>query len=293
MRLLFQRLTAAFCAVLSFALLGVSALAAAPLEFEPDDTSPLVLTCTEVPLYSDAGFIGNGFMLDSVTYVPLLNFIQLMLGTECTVEWDQESGTATLTAEGFCAALTVEQNYMTVNGRYLYFPDGVFNVNGTIIAPIRELAKIFGLTPEWDEDIFAIHIDAGNAALFEHGDTYYDEEELYWLSHVIYSESGNQPLDGMIGVGRVVINRREDESGAFKDTTEGVIFQSGQFDVVPSGAIYMEPSETAVIAAKLCLEGYNTVGDCKWFVNPKIGSVSWFNKYKTFVVSIADHDFYA
>jgi hypothetical protein len=41
------------------------------------------------------------------------------------------------------------------------------------------------------------------------------------------------------------------------------------------------------------MEGYNTVGDCKRFLNPQIGYSSWFRTYKTFVTSIGDHDFYA
>lgn len=279
--------------MLILALLGFTARATEPAEEAGIEDAPVVFAFTEVPLYSDDEFIGTGLMVDSVTYVPLLTFTEWMLQETCTVEWDQETGTATLRAEGFDAVLCADQTYMTVNGRYLYFPDGVYNVNGTIIVPIRELAKVFGLTPEWDKDQFSIHLDTSNAALFESGDTFYDEEDLYWLSHVIYSEAGNQPMAGMIGVGNVVINRREDDSGAFKDTTKGVIFQVGQFDVVPTGAIYLDPNENSIIAAKLCLEGYNTVGDCKWFVNPKIGSASWFNKHKTMMYSIQDHDFYA
>ena len=82
-------------------------------------------------------------------------------------------------------------------------------------------------------------------------------------------------------------------SGAFDRGIQGVIFQQGQFDVVPSGTIYLTPSEDAVTAAKLCLEGYNTVGDAKWFVNPAIGATGWFRTYKTLALTIADHDFYA
>ena len=77
------------------------------------------------------------------------------------------------------------------------------------------------------------------------------------------------------------------------DSIYGVIFQYGQFDVARTGAIHLTPNELSVVAAKLCLEGYNTVGDSKWFLNPKIGSAAWFNTYKTLTYSIADHDFYA
>ena len=62
---------------------------------------------------------------------------------------------------------------------------------------------------------------------------------------------------------------------------------------VQNGTIYNEPSDDAVTAAKLCLEGYNTVGDSKWFLNPRIGISTWMQTYKTLECSIADHDFYA
>ena len=91
----------------------------------------------------------------------------------------------------------------------------------------------------------------------------------------------------------MVLNRVNDDSGVFRDTIRGVIFQAGQFDVVASGAIYLSPNEESVVAAKLCLEGYNTVGDSKWFLNPSISSTGWFDTYRTYELSIADHMFYA
>lgn len=257
-----------------------------------DDSAPIVLPYTEVPLYTNDEYIGTGYLIDSVTYVPMHAFLELMLRS-CDTIWEQDAETATLAADGFFASYTMGTCYMTVNGRYLYFPDGAYNINGTIVAPIRELAKIFSLEVNWDHEEWSINIDASEPVIFTSGEEFYNPDDLYWLSRVINSEAGNQPMEGMIGVGNVVINRRDDETNAFRSTIYDVIFQEGQFDVVPSGAIYLTPNDNAVIAAKLCMEGYNTVGDAKWFFNPKISSSGWFEKYKTFAVSIADHDFYA
>ena len=66
-----------------------------------------------------------------------------------------------------------------------------------------------------------------------------------------------------------------------------------QFSPVETGGIYAEPNELSVIAAKLCLEGYNVAGDSLYFVNPATGSTSWFRETRTFVVTLGDHDFYA
>lgn len=294
MKTLTKRLTAVLCAVILLAGLNLFA-AYADGDSAPDsaDNSPVVLSCTEIPLYADGEYVGTGFLMDTITYVPLRTFVETMLQEKCEVSWDQETGTAVLSAEDLVITLTRDDGYMVANGRYIYLQDCVYNINGTIIVPIRELAKVFHVEVSWNTDQWSVSIDTSGLELLESGEDFYCEEDLYWLSRVIYSESGNQPLEGMIGVGNVVLNRAADESGLFGEGIYGVIFLPGQFDVVPAGTIYHEPTEKAVAAAKLCLEGYNTVGDAKWFVNPAIGSTRWFRTYKTFALTIADHDFYA
>ena len=278
-------------AVLILALLLGSA--APVLAAEPAADEPVTLSCAEVSLYADGVYIGSGYLTDSVTLVPLRTFTETMLGESCEADWDPETETATLTAEDLVITLAAEDGYLIANGRYIYLQGMAYNINGTLMVPIRELARIFGVEVDWDGEAWAVDLDTQTLELLEDGDSFYPEEDLYWLSHVIYSESGNQPLEGMIGVGNVVLNRANDDSGLFGDGIRGVIFLPGQFDVVPTGAIYMTPSDKAVAAAKLCLEGYNTVGEAKWFLNPRIGNPTWFKRHATFAVTIKDHDFYA
>ena len=288
-----KRLLSVLCTVIL--LVGMVTPAASALGAEAPElpeNAPVVLSCTEIPLYSDGVFIGNGIMLDTITYVPLRTFVETMLEEPCEVTWDQDTGTAVLSAADLLITLTLDDGYMTANGRYIYLKDRVYNINGTIIVPIRELARIFNAEIFWNTGDWSISIDTSDFRLLESGENFYPEEDLYWLSHVIYSEAGNQPLEGMIGVGNVVLNRAADDSGLFGEGIYGVIFLPGQFDVVAAGSIYLQPSEKAVAAAKLSLEGYNTVGDAKWFVNPAIGATGWFRTYKTFALTIADHDFY-
>lgn len=290
---LYKRFFALVCAAaLLTGCSGLTVLADGSEAANFSEAEPMVLTCTDVPLYIDNIYLGSGIMMDSVIYVPLLSFTEFMLQDVCDVVWHQESGTATLVSDALIITVTTDDEYMMANDRYLYLADGAYNINGTIVVPIDTLAKIFHLRIEMDAAEWTLYIDNGEFEILSPGAEFYDEDDLYWLSHVIYSESGNQPMAGMIGVGNVVLNRAGDGTGIFRDTIEGVIFQSGQFDVVRSGSIYLTPSEGAVIAAKLCLEGYNTVGESKWFVNPQIGATSWFENHTTFEVSIADHAFY-
>lgn len=252
-----------------------------------------VIEYTDVPLYVDGEFLGTAYMLGSTTYVPMLAFCESMLKTEFDSSWDQSTGTVTLSAEGIDISLTLSNHYFVANGRYIYIPDGSYNINGTVMVPIRAMAKVFNVGINWDKDAWSADIDTSGLSLLQSGDTYYDADSLYWLSRVVYAEAGCEPFEGMIGVGNVVLNRIANESGSFPDTVKGVVFQSGQFSVVPAGTIYRDPSDQAVIAAKLALEGYNTVGDSLFFLNPSISSSKWFKANRTFVVSIQDHDFYA
>lgn len=260
---------------------------------DTDGGEPLILAYTEIPLYVDGVFAGTALKLNDTTYVPLLSFCRTMLMDEIEAQWDGETDSVSLSAEDIDISLTLSDNFIVANGRYLYLPDGAYNINGTVVAPIRELAKIFNVSIEWDEESWTVDISTSDFSIIENDEEYYDEEALFWLSRVISSEAGAEPLEGMIGVGNVVLNRVNDDSGIFEDTVRSVIFQYNQFAVVESGAIYLEPNEMSVIAAKLCLEGYNTVEDSKFFLNPETSSSLWFRENRTFVMTIEDHDFYA
>jgi N-acetylmuramoyl-L-alanine amidase len=134
----------------------------------------------------------------------------------------------------------------------------------------------------------------GEPKYLESAETYYDEDSLYWLSHIINAEAGNQSLEGMIGVGNVVLNRVKDPS--CPDSVYGVIFDNRygvQFSPTVNGTIYDDPNDMSVAAAKICLEGYKLVGDSLFFVNPEIGLSSWFVSTRTYVATIGDHAFYA
>ena len=244
----------------------------------------------DIPVYVDGVYACSGMKVEDTTYIPIRSFCEA-LSEDVTVSWDSETNAAIVTMPGLTVSAETGSNYMSANGRYFYLPEGVLNLGGSIVVPIREIAKAFQVSVNWNADNWTIDIDTASLSILESGETYYDEEDLFWLSRVIYAESGNQSLEGMMGVGNTVLNRVGAEG--FKDTIEDVIFQQGQFDVAAAGTIYREPSEMAVIAAKLCLEGYNTVGESLFFVNPAMTSTTWFDQNLEYVTTIGDHVFYA
>lgn len=59
--------------------------------------------------------------------------------------------------------------------------------------------------------------------------------EVKLLAALIYCEAGNQPYEGMVAVGAVVLNRME--SRRFPNSLEGVIYQRGQFTPAMTGKL--------------------------------------------------------
>ena len=195
---------------------------------------------------------------------------------------------------GVTPQLSEDGDYAVVNGRCFYLEGGLYELGGELLWPLRELARMFSCSLSWDGASGSIDLDLTDVRLLPDGESFYDADDVYWLSRIIYAESGNQPLAGQIAVGNVVLNRVE--SPVFPDSVFDVIFDKScgvQFSPVQTGSIYAEPSEEAVAAAKLALEGYSTCGGALYFVNPDIGADGWFAYNLTYVASIGDHDFYA
>jgi N-acetylmuramoyl-L-alanine amidase len=53
--------------------------------------------------------------------------------------------------------------------------------------------------------------DNKGGGAIESGDTWYDEEDLYWLSRIISAEARGESLEGQIAVGNVVLNRMKSD----------------------------------------------------------------------------------
>ena len=92
------------------------------------------------------------------------------------------------------------------------------------------------------------------------------DQEL--LASLIFCEAGNQPYEGQVAVGAVVLNRVR--SAAYPNSISEVIYQSGQFtpaitgwlDSVYSGGSY---TQSAYQAAEDAINGSNPIGDCLYF----------------------------
>lgn len=216
--------------------------------------------------------------------VPYLSAAQVLgaFFPEATLSFQDEVFTAT--GENLQFQATVGKAYFSVNQQYYYVPTLVVEQAGALFLPAETLAQSLGcsLTQEGE----------GTLTLQKTGELptppTYPEEDLYWLSRAIYSESGNQPMAGRIAVGTVILNRVEDPT--FPDTIKEVIFAPRQFSPVANGTIYLTPDEDSVIAAKLCLDGAREAEECLYFNVTSM--VSWADRSRTYVCTIGDHNFY-
>lgn len=289
---MFKRISClTLCLILVFGIC-VQQVVAAGNEIEiPDATNSTPTEVQEIKpaapaLYVNDTIVGESALVyrNEIPYVAL-RYVTMALRPDATVTWTGEY--ARITAEGLEITVDPDLNYVVCNGRYLYLPDGVFYENGLIRIPAQTMAKIFDAEYSLDPVTNNIELTTGTGSLVS-GSEFYNKDDLYWLSHIIYAESGNQPLEGKIAVGNVVLNRVEDP--IFPNSIYGVIFQKNQFSPVKNGTINLTPNEESVLAAKLCLDGAVVLPTALWFNSAK--SNSWASRHKTYITTIGGHAFY-
>jgi len=222
---------------------------------------------------------------EGVTYMTLGAYAG-HTGRELT--WD--GSRARLAGEGLELTARPGELYVTANDRALYVPGGVAVVEGQTVLPLRVLAQAAGDTLTWEAETSTVRLYTGER---EPASASYAEEDLYWLARVISAESRGEPLLGQIAVGNVVLNRVKESQ--FPDTIKGVVFdrKNGvQFEPVANGTIHNEPTQSALLAAKLCLEGADVVGDCLYFFAPELSQGKWIVNNRKYHTTIGCHRFY-
>lgn len=141
------------------------------------------------------------------------------------------------------------------------------NISGP--AACRQLLASSGTVTEAGESVAAKEVFAAAEEAANVGErAEYSDSTLKLLASIIFCEAGNQPYEGQVAVGAVVMNRVR--SDAFPDTVREVIYQKGQF--TPAGTGWLDRvvasegyTDSALQAAKDALAGANPIGDCLYF----------------------------
>ena len=236
-------------------------------------------------------FTGNVRVKDSTTFVGIRRFANTV-DPSANVSYNYQTRTLTISSSKLYMQITDGANYFIANGRYLYTQAPVFMKSGIMYAPIMLLSKAFDAKISWQSSTSSFYVTSGSGGILS-GDKYYREDEVYWLSRIIYAESGGEILSGKIAVGNVILNRVR--SNSFPNTIYSVIFDRKygvQFSPVANGTIYKSPNAQSIIAAKICLEGYSINNDILYFVNPTVSPSNWIISNRVFYQKIGNHAFY-
>ncbi|MCR4788976.1 MAG: cell wall hydrolase [Lachnospiraceae bacterium] len=134
----------------------------------------------------------------------------------------------------------------------------------------EQQANITALQKELEEERRLSEL-ANRSAWRDISQVSFAEDDRYLLANLIYCEAGNQPYEGQVAVGAVVINRVL--SSVFPDTVTGVIYQNKQFSPVASGRLALalarnDATAACYSAADAAMSGTTTVGNCLFFRTP-------------------------
>ncbi len=233
----------------------------------------------------------KALLIHDTTYVTLRSFSDAL--TDVEISYNAWQRKADVYAEGLLLTATDGAYVVEANGRTLFAmtPVVIMN-NGKMYVPVRTLAKAYGVSVEWENASRTVTI-RGAVNFLENAETYYDKDELYWLSRIISAESRGEVLLGQIAVGNVVMNRVRSKD--YPSTIYGVIFDRKygvQFSPVLDGSIYQSPTYLSTLSAKIVLEGFSVSEDALFFLAPRIAQSNWIVENRTYLFSIGNHDFY-
>ena len=173
-------------------------------------------------------------------------------------------------------------------GERAFYEDGILLIGNELFLPEDFAVSLFSLVYDKNKGGYI----KGSIPILE--ESFYDTEDLLWLSAVISAEARGESFLGKIAVGNVVINRVH--SPLFPNSIKAVVFDTAggvQFSPVKSGSIYNPPTEESILAAKVCIEGASLNDSILFFYNPSISSSTYFTEKRTYIMTVGNHDFFS
>ena len=253
---------------------------------EPPKPAPtdkqLTINYNPAPLTLGKTFYKN------VTYVALAPTVKL-LDPSAKISWNSSSQTFTVTSANLKLTGKLGRLYMEANGRFLYTGEPLFAEDNRTMVPLAVLVKAMGGEIWWNPKTGVTNINTGRGGCVS-GSKFYNQDDLFWLSRIIYAEAGNQSLEGQMAVGNVIMNRVENP--AFPDTILGVISQKNQFTTYKNGKLAERtPTDKSILAAKLVLDG-GEVEETRGALYFDNSNNSWAARNKTCIAVFGGHKFY-
>lgn len=230
-------------------------------------------------------------IINGIVYLPLRAYLNSI--GDASVSYNSSTRTATATMRGLNISVSDGAYVTYANDRPLFsFSAAVLMSNGRMYVPASALIKATGLKRD---SLGASSVSfSGSYSALKPASQFYRDDEVLWLSRIISAESRGEPLLGQIAVGNVILNRVK--SPLYPNTIWGVIFDRRygiQFSPVANGTVYNDPPFISVLAAKICLEGVALSEEPLFFHEPNQSTSSWIENNRTYLYTIANHDFYA
>ena len=224
----------------------------------------------------------------NVTYVALAPAVQY-LDPSAKISWNGSTQTFTISSAKLKLTGKLGQLYMEANGRYLYTGEPLFAKNDRTMVPLAVLVKAMGGEIWWNPKTGITNINTGSGGCVS-GNKVYNQDDLFWLSRIIYAEAGNQSLEGQMAVGNVILNRVADP--VFPNTVLGVFAQKNQFSTYKGGKLAERtPTSRSILAAKLVMDG-GVVEETRGALYFDNSNNSWAARHKTCIAVFGGHKFY-
>lgn len=199
----------------------------------------------------------------------------------------QKIATTATNIERVDAAVADTREVQTVLKKWGYYTGNVDGINGPkTIAAVKAFQKKYGLAV----DGIVGPLTAAKMGLSVSGGSSsgYNNNDLYLLAKLVYSEARGESYIGQVAVAAVVLNRVEDSR--FPNTIAGVIYQPWAFTAVNDGQFALEPNETAYQAARDAMNGWDPTYGAVYYYNPKTATSAWIRSTTTVTV-IGQHVF--
>lgn len=130
---------------------------------------------------------GEVLHVSDSAYVALREFS--CMADNAVVSWDEDTSEAYVVTDSLELRAEEDSCYIDANGRILWCEEGVFTYDGKMYVPLRQIAEAFGFETYYSSRDHKTYLTRLSSAIAP-DDEFYDEEDLYWLSKIIYAESG-------------------------------------------------------------------------------------------------------
>jgi hypothetical protein len=238
---------------------------------------------------------GNFITMDSLPYVKndrlLISVRFISEALNAKVNWIKAEGKVEIIKDEKIIELFPDSNLVKLNGKDVSLDVKCEISNNRTMVPVRFIAESLNCSIIWDKQTLSLLVYSDNTEIKPDfiKKRSYSDDDIIWLSRIIYVEAKDLSSDGKLGVANVVLNRTKSDD--FPNTVYDVIFDKTWCIQFPPafkpGFKELIPTGECIVIAKMALEGINNIDNCLYF-----NDVPFKSKQKDFYKKIDKQYFY-